>query len=123
MIGAPPRRRIQVHAVQPREARANPLARDLHRVVEAHRLVGIIAAHQLDDLPFSQIDGRNRKHHHMDWRNDWMNRTPGAELFSGWNCTPRVRAVRTAAGKRSPPCDDHAVTTAASVGRHTKLFA
>jgi hypothetical protein len=52
-----------------------------------------------------------------------MNATPGAELFSGWNCTPTTLPERTAAGKRSPSCVDHAVTTASSSGLHTKVFA
>ena len=40
-----------------------------------------------------------------------MNRKPGAELFSGWNCTPMVLLLRTTAGNGLPPAVVQAVTT------------
>jgi hypothetical protein len=128
---------VEVDDVQPAEAQAGPLARGAERVVEAHLLVGVLAADELDAGAVAEVDGGEDDHRGVgrreragapvgsDCTHAATSATPGPLDFSGWNCTPTALCTRTAAGKRSPSCSLHAVTcaSAAPAGRQTKLLA
>ena len=109
---------VEVDRMQRMKPGVPPAARHRHGIVEPHRLAVISAADELHAGAIAQVH-RRKDDHASPPTKACTNRTPGAELFSGWNWTPTVRRHRTTAGNRSPPASVHAVTDPSSVGRQT----
>ncbi len=99
--------RVEIHDVQRAEARRAPAARHGERVGLAHALVFVRAAHELHARAFAQVECRDRDHRRTSRvpvtaaSASRRNASPGALLFSGWNCAPIVFATRTTDGNRS----------------------
>ena len=86
-VGTAPRGGIEIHDVQTREAVVLPGARDLHRIIEPHALLGILAADELHARTVAEIHCGNGDHLVLSSRaaarKACRKRTPSAELFSG----------------------------------------
>ena len=90
--------------------------------LEMERLAKV-AADELDAAAVAKIHRGNGDHRATSRAIARSARTPGSELFSGWNWMPATRSRRTIAGKRSSSCVVQATTDATSAGRQAKLLA
>jgi SAM-dependent methyltransferase len=95
------------------------------RLGERDALVFGASAHELDAPSALQVDrgGGDHATSLASATQFAMMRRPGAELFSGWNWSPQVFALRTAAAKRRPSYSDQAIASRSSSGTHTYELA
>ena len=97
-VVAPRGRRIEVDEVELVEAEVAPARRHRHGIGEADELVVVAAASELDAVTIAKVDGGHDDHGATSSRNARIIAVPGADDFSGWNWTPRIRLARIVAG-------------------------
>src|SRR5262249_10597738 len=118
-VGPAARRRVEVNHMEPTESITPPFAGDRNRIRQPNAFVGVVPTDKWNTRALAQVHCGYGNHEVTSSRKACRKRTPGPELFSGWNCTPTVRSARTTAGNRSSSCVLHARTTERSNGRHT----
>jgi hypothetical protein len=77
------------------KSETRPVARDFQRIRDPDALIGIRSSDELDAGSIAQIDRGNHLHVIRSSITALTKSRPPKELFSGWNWTPTVFALRT----------------------------